>query len=236
MHCDVKTLCNGSCMNQYFTPSVFLYTVARMSVSRVITRTFCSSPAVQQLVKPPIQVFGLEGRYATALFSAASKQKVLDAVEKDLVNFQALLKTDAKLAGFIKDPSIKRKDKAEAFKTIGSKVSMNPATANLLTLLAENGRLAKVNQVINLYKLIMAANRGEVVCEVVTAKPLDADTKNQLESALKGFLKKGQTILLTTKVDPSIIGGMVVSIGDKYVDMSIASKVKKYTDIIQAAA
>lgn len=113
---------------------------------------------------------------------------------------------------------------------------MNPATANLMTLLAENGRLGKINQVINLYKLIMAANRGEIVCEVITAKPLDADTKSKLESALKGFLKKGQTILLTTKVDPSIIGGMIVSVGDKYVDMSIASKVKKYTDIIQAVA
>jgi len=105
-----------------------------------------------------------------------------------------------------------------------------------LTLLAENGRLGKINQIINLYKLIMAANRGEVVCEVITAKPLDADTKSKLESVLKGFLKKGQTILLTAKVDPSIIGGMVVSIDDKYVDMSVASKIKKYTDLIQATA
>ncbi|XP_029177168.1 ATP synthase subunit O, mitochondrial [Nylanderia fulva] len=207
-----------------------------MSISKIIIRTFSASSVTQQLVKPPIQVFGLEGRYATALYSAASKQKALDAVEKDLVTFQGLLKTDIKLRDFVKDPSIKRKDKAEAFKAIGSKVNLNPATANLLTILAENGRLTKVNQIINLYKLIMAANRGEVVCEVVTAKPLDADTKSKLESALKGFLKKGQTILLTAKVDPSIIGGMVVSIGDKYVDMSVASKIKKYTDLIQATA
>ncbi|CAL1674813.1 unnamed protein product [Lasius platythorax] len=207
-----------------------------MSISKIIIRTFSSSSVAQQLVKPPLQVFGLEGRYATALFSAASKQKALDAVEKDLVTFQGLLKTDAKLIEFVKDPSIKRKNKVEAFKAIGSKVNVNPATANLLTLLAENGRLAKINQIINLYKLIMAANRGEVVCEVITAKPLDADTKSKLESALKGFVKKGQTILLTAKVDPSIIGGMVVSIGDKYVDMSVANKIKKYTDLIQATA
>ncbi|XP_018369194.1 PREDICTED: ATP synthase subunit O, mitochondrial [Trachymyrmex cornetzi] len=207
-----------------------------MSVGRLITRTFSTSNAVQQMVKPPIQVFGLEGRYATALFSAATKQKALDAVEKDLISFQGLLKKDTTLIDFIKNPSIKRKDKVEAFKAIGSKSGMNPATENLLTLLAENGRLAKLNVIINLYKVLMAANRGEVVCEVITASPLDADIKTKLESTLKRLLKKGQTALLTTKVDPSIIGGMIISVGDKYVDMSIASKIKMYTDLIETPA
>jgi len=123
----------------------------------------------------------------------------------------------------------------EAFKIIGSKGSMNPATQNLLTLLAENGRLPKLNVIINLYKLLMAANRGEVVCEVVTANPLDADTKAKLEATLKRLLQKGQTILLSTKVDPSIIGGMIVSVGDKYIDMSVASKIKMYTELIETA-
>ncbi|XP_018402393.1 PREDICTED: ATP synthase subunit O, mitochondrial [Cyphomyrmex costatus] len=206
-----------------------------MSVGRLITRTFSTSTVAQQLVKPPIQVFGLEGRYATALFSAATKQKALDTVEKDLVSFQDLLKKDATLIDFIKNPSIKRKNKVEAFKAIGSKSGMNPNTENLLTLLAENGRLTKLNAIINLYKLLMAANRGEVVCEVITASPLDADMKAKLESTLKRLLKKGQTSLLTTTVDPSIIGGMIISVGDKYIDMSIASKIKMYTDLIETA-
>jgi len=64
---------------------------------------------------------------------------------------------------------------------------------------------------------------------------LDEATKKELEAALSGFLKKGQTLLLATHVDPSILGGMVVSIADRYVDMSTASKVKKMTDVITAA-
>lgn len=147
-----------------------------------------------------------------------------------------MLKTDTKLVDFVKDPSIKRKLKADAFKLIGTKLNLSPASGNLLALMAENGRLGLLNQVINAFKLIMAANRGEVVCEVTTSKPLDAEHKAKLEAALKLFLTKGQTLLLTTKVDPAILGGMVVSIGDKYVDMSIASKVKKYSDIITTAA
>jgi F-type H+-transporting ATPase subunit O len=66
-------------------------------------------------------------------------------------------------------------------------------------------------------------------------QPLDNALKTELEAALKSFLKQEQKLLLTVKIDPAIIGGMIVSIGDKYVDMSIASKIKKYTDIITAA-
>jgi F-type H+-transporting ATPase subunit O len=64
---------------------------------------------------------------------------------------------------------------------------------------------------------------------------MDEATKKDLEGALKAFLKQGQTLLLTTKVDPELLGGMVVSIGDKYVDMSIATKVKKLTAVINVA-
>ncbi|XP_066594453.1 ATP synthase subunit O, mitochondrial [Prorops nasuta] len=209
-----------------------------MSASRLhlIVRSFSSSSASNQLIKTPIQVFGIEGRYATALYSAAHKNKALQAVEKDLVKFQDLMKTDKKLCDYVKDPTIKRNIKADGFKAVGTKASLNPATANLLVLLAENGRLNKLDSIINAFKIIMAADRGEVVCEVITAKPLDADMKKNLEASLKRFLKKGETILLNTKVNPEIIGGMIVSIGDKYVDMSISSKIKKYTDLISAAA
>ena len=148
---------------------------------------------------------------------------------------QGLAKTDKKFGEFIADPSIKRKIKAEALTKIGGSISLNPATTNLLALMAENGRLGKLNQVVNTFKILTAATRGEVICEIITAKPLDADLKGQLQSTLSAFLKKGETIIMNTKVDPNIIGGMIVSVGDKYVDMSVASKLKKYTDLIQTA-
>jgi len=59
--------------------------------------------------------------------------------------------------------------------------------------------------------------------------------QQELEAALKGFVKSGQSLLITTSVDPSIVGGLIVSIGDKYCDMSTATKIKKYTEIIKAA-
>lgn len=82
--------------------------------------------------------------------------------------------------------------------------------------------------------MILHCNCFQVTCEVITAKELDADQKQKLQAVLKTFVKSNESIHLTTKVDPSIIGGLVISIGDRYVDMSVASKIKKYTDIISA--
>lgn len=65
---------------------------------------------------------------------------------------------------------------------------------------------------------------------------LDASTKQELEATLKKFAKKNENVFITYKVDPAIIGGMVVSLGDKYVDMSTASKVKKYSEILKSVA
>ncbi|EDW83783.1 uncharacterized protein Dwil_GK13792 [Drosophila willistoni] len=200
----------------------------------ILSRTLSS--AAQQTVKPPVQVFGLEGRYATALYSAASKLSQLDQVEKDLTALQATIRSDKKLREYVTSPIINKKVMATALKEASTKLNFAPATANLLGLLADNGRLKKLDTVINAYKTIMAAHRGEVVCEVVTAKPLDASQSKQLEGALKSFLKGNESLKITSRVDPSIIGGLIVSIGDKYVDMSIASKVKLYTDVIQSAA
>jgi F-type H+-transporting ATPase subunit O len=78
----------------------------------------------------------------------------------------------------------------------------------------------------------MAANRQELLCRVITAKPLDEKSRTELDSVLKQFSKKDEKLNVETTVDPSIMGGMIVEVGDRYIDMSIASKIKAYTDIL----
>lgn len=70
-----------------------------------------TSARAAQLVKPPIQVFGIEGRYATALYSAASKSKKLEVVDKDMKKLESLMSSDAKFAQFVKDPTMKKSAK-----------------------------------------------------------------------------------------------------------------------------
>jgi len=187
------------------------------------------------LIKPPVQVFGLEGRYASALYSAASKQKSLEKVEKELKAFQQTVAKDERLAEFIKNPILKRSLKVEALASVAKKQNMTPLSANLLGMMAENGRLDKLDGVINSFKTIMAAYRGEVTCQVTSAKPLDAASLKEIETALNGFLQKGQTLQMSTVVDPTIVGGLVVVIGDRYIDMSLATKMQRYTALLKQA-
>uniref|UniRef100_A0A452GZ82 ATP synthase peripheral stalk subunit OSCP, mitochondrial n=1 Tax=Gopherus agassizii TaxID=38772 RepID=A0A452GZ82_9SAUR len=121
-----------------------------------------------QLVKPPIQVYGLEGRYATALYSAASKQKKLDQVEKELSRVSTLLK-DPKLSSVVVNPHVKSVIKQKTINDALVKEKLSPITINFMKLLAENGRLQQTPDVISAFGKIMSAYRGEVLCSVTTA-------------------------------------------------------------------
>jgi len=201
-----------------------------------LMRRFSTSSAVHgKLVAPPVYLFGIEGRYAHALYSAATKEKKLEVVEKDIKEIQGFLKTDAKLAEFMINPTVKRNEKRDILTAALKKKNYSNITVNLFGALAENGRLNRLNSVVGAFDKMMSAHRGEIQCVVTTAKTLDQAQLGELKGALQGFLKKGEVLQLETKVDPSLIGGMVVTIGDKYVDMSMATKLKLYTNVIKQA-
>ncbi|XP_026725281.1 ATP synthase subunit O, mitochondrial-like [Trichoplusia ni] len=196
---------------------------------RLFMRTMTTSTIA---VKPPISVFGVEGRYVTALYSAASQKKQLEAVEKSLRDFRKLL-TKPKIVDFIETSLISRAAKAKLLIEAGKQAGMPDTAANFLGLVAENGRLKMLRRMINMFLSVMVAHRNEALCEVITAEPLDEATRKTLVETLKKFVKSGQNIQLTEKVRPSIIGGMIVGIEDKHIDMSIARKVLMYSELLK---
>ncbi|XP_034507868.1 ATP synthase subunit O, mitochondrial [Ambystoma mexicanum] len=209
--------------------------MAAVAGLRVQVRNFSTGTAMQvaKLIRPPIPVFGLEGRYATALYSAASKQQKLEQVEKELTRVSALVK-ESKTFALITNPHVKRALKQKTLNDILTKEKLTPITVNFVCLLAENGRLKSVGGIINSFSKIMSAHRGEVTCAVTTAKPLDEPTLADLKTALNAFLAKGEVLQLETKTDPAILGGMVITIGDKFIDMSTKAKIQKLTKIMRA--
>ncbi|KAI6646602.1 hypothetical protein LOD99_12723 [Oopsacas minuta] len=186
-------------------------------------------------VKPPIQIFGLEGRYAHALYSAAVRGKKENVVEKDLDTFANLLKKDKALHEFVNDPTLKRKSKLEKLNTILLQQKFDKITMNFFEVLADNNRLSRVKNIGVAFSQLMSASRGEIECTVISAQKLDANNTKALETALKGFLKPSEVLKLNLKVDNSLLGGLIVELKDKYIDMSTATKIRKISNILKQA-
>ncbi len=83
------------------------------------------------------------------------------------------------------------------------------------------------------FATIMNAHKGQINAKVTTAKQLDASQLKELQAVLQTFLKQGHKLQLETQVDPELIGGMVVELGDRYIDLSISSRLRVYSDIVK---
>lgn len=169
-----------------------------------------------------------------ALFSAASKQQQLDAVEKDLKKLHETIDRDTKFREFLSNPLINATQKKEILsKTVQSKLGVSDLTVNLLNAMTDAGRLKLLSSVAKSYIKVMQVTRGELEVTVVTASPVsDEATKKEIEAAVKGFTSK--KLLINYRVDPSIRGGLIVDFGgENYIDLSIRSKLKTYTDVIK---
>jgi len=187
-------------------------------------------------VNPPIAFFGNSGKYTNALYSAAFKNKKLDAVESDLKKIAASIQQDKRFKEFLNNPLINVHEKKSILtKVLNEKFKATELTINAINLMAENRRLGLLPQISRDFEKIMANVRNEINCTVYTAHSIsDEGTKKSIEDALRGFTSK--KLIIEMKTDPSIIGGLVVDFGDSYIDMSIRSKLKSYTDELKSVA
>lgn len=199
-----------------------------------IARQLSTASSGSALVNPPIAFFGANGRYVNALYSAAFKSKKLDAVEDDLKKISSTIQKDNKFKEFLINPLINVNEKKSILtKVLNEKFKATDLTINAINLMAENRRLGLLPQISKDFEKIMANIRNEVNCTVYTAHPItDSATKKSIEDALRGFTSK--KLLIELKVDPSIVGGLIVDFGDSYIDMSIRSKLKTYTTELKA--
>ena len=198
------------------------------STSSPLLQTATPSSSSASLVTPPIPVFGLEGRYASALYSAASKQKQLDAVDADFQKLDRLLSSNKSIVDLFRNPGVSREQRLALLNEIG----LSEMTRSTLEVLIDNRREKKLVKFVAVMTRLMAANRRELLCRVITAKPLDDKLRAELDAVLKQFSKNGEKVSVESSVDPAIMGGMIVEVGDRYIDMSIASKIKAYTEIL----
>ncbi len=167
-------------------------------------------------------VSGLSGRYATALFELAKESNGLEAVNADLGKLESAQAASSDLASLMSSPRFSREQSARAIAAIAAELGLSSLTTKFLGVLAANRRLASFSAVRRDYAALMAAHRGETTADVTSAHPL---TDAQL-AALKAKLKTGlgRDVAIQTRVDPAILGGLVVKVGSKLIDSSLRTK------------
>jgi F-type H+-transporting ATPase subunit delta len=168
-------------------------------------------------------ISGMAGRYATALFELARDNKAVDAVKKDLDQFDALASGSADLNRLVRSPVFGADEQLKALSAILAKAGITGLAANFLRVITTNRRLFAVRDMIRAYRALVARHKGEVTAQVTVAEKLNDKNLDALKSALKS-VTGGKDIDLEVEVDPAIIGGLIVKVGSRMVDSSLRTK------------
>jgi F-type H+-transporting ATPase subunit delta len=164
----------------------------------------------------------LSGRYATALFELARDGKAIDSVGKSLESIKAALAQSGDFSQLTTNPLLSRAAAAKAVAAVAKSLKVDALTTKFLGVLAQNRRLGELNSIIAAYAALASAFRGEATAEVTSAHALDKKQVDALKAKLKA--KVGRDVAVAQKVDPAILGGLVVRIGSQMIDSSIRTR------------
>jgi F-type H+-transporting ATPase subunit delta len=167
-------------------------------------------------------VSGVAGRYATALFELGREADVLDPILNDLNRFHEAMDAVDDLARLVKSPVFSAEEQERAIGAIADKAGIGGLSGNFLRLVAKNRRLFALPGMIKAYREMAARHRGEVAAEVTSAHPLSDAQVAALKAALKE--KLGKDVTLEARVNPALLGGLVVKVGSRMIDTSLRTR------------
>ena len=167
-------------------------------------------------------VSGVAERYAGSLFDLALEAKSVAAVEKDLGRVEALINGSEDLARFVKSPVFSADDQVKAISAVTAKAKISGLVGNFLAVAARNRRLFAVPGMIEAFRQISAAHRGEATADVTSATALTPAQVKELKDTLKSVA--GKDVAFNVTVDPSLLGGLIVKMGSRQIDTSLRTK------------
>jgi len=167
----------------------------------------------------------LADRYIEALYTLAAQNAVVDAVLGDMINLQKLWDESADWRDVATNPRLSREVVSVAAEQVARIVGVHKITANFMSVVAQNRRLSLLPLFIERFIDEVGMHRGEYRADVHTASPLSAAQRDRL-LAILGKATGGK-IRLVEADDPSLIGGLTVKIGSKFVDASVRTKLDR---------
>lgn len=167
-------------------------------------------------------ISGVAERYASSLFEVALEAGSIDAVSADLNRFQAMMDESDDLRRLVLSPVFSAEEQVRAVSAVAERAGIRGVVGNFLKVVAGNRRLFALPGMIRAYQQIAAAHRGEVSADVTSAHALTPAQEQELKSALKGVT--GKDVVIAVKVDPTLLGGLIVKVGSRQIDTSLRTK------------
>lgn len=174
---------------------------------------------------------GLAGRYASALFDLAKESNEIDNVQNSLSVLAQALTESADLQALVSSPVVGRDQAGAAIAAVANSLGLDSLTSKFLGVLAANRRLADIGGMIDAYRAIVAAHKGEVTAKVTSAHPLSDAQLAELAANLK--TRVGRDVQIATHVDPAILGGLVVQLGSQLIDGSIRTRLNSFAQAMK---
>ena len=162
-------------------------------------------------------------RYAQAVFSLGKERGTLDVWQSDLTDL-ATITGDSRVSTYLSNPSITADTKLATLEA-SLPSTVQPELRNLAKLLVVRDRTNLIPQIREIFEDQVRAERGITVAQVTTSEPLTAEEEALVREKLAAMT--GNTIEITSTVDPDIIGGIVVRIGDQVIDGSVRNKLER---------
>ena len=169
-------------------------------------------------------VSGVPGRYASALFELAAESKATEEVGRELQRLGLAIDQSEDLQRLVRSPVYSSRDQIAALDGVAAEIGLTGTAHNFLRLVASNRRLGALPDIIKAYATLLATSKGEIAGEVTSAEPLSPAQLSDLKAALKSSL--GRDVLLSTRVDSSILGGLIVKVGSRMMDNSLKTKLQ----------
>ena len=166
----------------------------------------------------------MAGRYATALFELTREERVIDAVKADLDRFDALLAESPDLTRLVRSPVFSAEQQAKALTAVLEANAIGGLAAKFLNVLATNRRLFAVGVIIRDFRKLVAHHKGEVIADVTLAERASDAQLTAIKDALHAVTSRD--VQVEVKVEPAIIGGLIVKLGSRMVDSSLRTKLR----------
>jgi len=175
----------------------------------------------------------IAARYASALFELADDRHLLEQTARDLEALKRLLSESEELRKALRNPMFDNAQQGRAVSEIAKSAGLSPLTINFLGVLARNRRLFAIDAVADAFLAELARRRGELTVDVTSAQALTGEQSTRLTEKLNQSL--AAKVRINAKVDPGLLGGLVVKVGSKLIDSSIRTKLVELERIMKGA-